>query len=35
VPAALRPVAPQYLRAAAKDCLALAMHSLARDFHQN
>lgn len=32
--AALRPVALERLRAAAKHCLALARHSLARDFHQ-
>ena len=33
--AALRPVAPVHLRGAAKHCLALAKHSLARDFHQD
>jgi hypothetical protein len=32
---ALRPIAPEHLRAAAEHCLALAKHSPARDFHQN
>jgi hypothetical protein len=33
--AALRPVAPEHLRAAAKHCLVLARRSPARDFPQN
>jgi hypothetical protein len=35
VRAALRPVAMERLRPAAKHCPALARHSPGRDFHQN
>ncbi|MGB8804971.1 MAG: hypothetical protein WCC93_08600, partial [Chthoniobacterales bacterium] len=35
VRAALRPVAPEHLLAAAKHCLALARRSPAQDFPQN